>query len=117
LLRRLVRQRLVTLATVIRHVVLMKLHDPTDAPEAKSRLEALPAQIPQIRTLEVGLDVLRTDASYDLWLITTHDDRDALTAYQEHENHREFRAWVGPRLAARAVVDSEEIPPSSLGGG
>lgn len=93
---------------MIRHVVLMKLTDPADAPEAKARLEALPAEIPQIRSLEVGLDVLRTDASYDLWLITTHDSAETLGEYQTHPAHDDFRAWVGPRLAGRAVVDSEE---------
>lgn len=93
---------------MLRHVVLMKLHDPADAPEAKQRLEDLGAQIPEILSLEVGLDVLRTELSYDLWLITTHASREALAAYQEHPVHQEFRQWVGPRMAARAVADSEE---------
>jgi hypothetical protein len=93
---------------MIRHVVLMKFTDPADAPEAKSRLEALPAEIPQIRSLEVGLDVLRTEVSYDLWLITTHDSAETLGEYQVHPVHQGFRDWVGPRLAGRVVVDSEE---------
>ncbi len=93
---------------MIRHVVLMKLTDPADAPEAKTRLEALAGKVPEILTLEVGLDVLRTDVSYDLWLITTHSSRETLAGYQAHPVHEEFRGWVGPRLAARAVVDSEQ---------
>ena len=93
---------------MIRHVVLMKFADPADAPEAKTRLEALLPAIPEIRTLEVGLDVLRTEVSYDLWLITTHDSAATLAGYQEHPVHQDFRAWVGPRLAGRVVVDSEE---------
>lgn len=86
----------------------MKLLDPTDAPETRRRLEELPARIQEIDTLQVGLDVLRTPASYDLWLITTHASRDDLERYQSHPVHEEFRSWVGPRLASRAVVDSEE---------
>ena len=93
---------------MIRHVVLMKFTDASDAPEAKTRLEALAAGIPQIRSLEVGLDVLHTEVSYDLWLITTHDSAETLGGYQAHPVHQAFREWVGPRLAARAVVDSEE---------
>jgi len=46
--------------------------------------------------------------SYDLWLVTTHDSAETLGAYQVHPAHQVFRDWVGPRLAARAVVDSEE---------
>ena len=93
---------------VIRHVVLMKLTDPADAPETAERLRALVGRVPEVLTLDVGLDVMRTEASYDLWLVTTHESTEALAGYQVHPAHEEFRAWVGPRLAARAVVDSEE---------
>jgi hypothetical protein len=93
---------------VIRHTVLMRFTDPAQAPEAKARLDALLGVVPQLLSLQVDLDVLRTEASYDLWLVTTHDSTEALAAYQVHPAHEEFRAWVGPRLAARAVVDSEE---------
>ncbi|MDX6215175.1 MAG: hypothetical protein QOG99_759 [Frankiales bacterium] len=93
---------------MIRHVVLMKFVDAADAPSAKARLEALPAAIPQVLSLQVGLDTLHTDASYDLWLITTHDSVEALEEYQVHPVHLEFRTWVGPRLAGRVVVDSAE---------
>jgi hypothetical protein len=92
---------------VIRHVVLMRFTDDADAAEAKARLEALPAQISEIRSMEVGLDVLRTSASFDLALVTTHDSLDALRSYQAHPAHEAFGAWVGPRLAARAVVDAQ----------
>ena len=85
----------------------MRFADPSHAPEAKSRLEALPAQIEQIRSLRVGLDVAGTPVSWDLSLVTTHDDLDGLRAYQQHPVHEEFGAWVRPLLADRAVVDSE----------
>jgi len=99
---------------VIRHVVLMKLTDPSDGPEAQRRLEALVGRVPALRTLAVGLDVLGTEASYDVSLVTTHDSLAALEDYQQDPVHQEFKDWVGPRLAARAVVDSEE--PSGAGG-
>lgn len=86
---------------------MMTFLDADDAAEAKTRLEDLPAQIPQIRTLEVFLDVLRTDVSADLALVTTHDSADLLTAYQQHPVHEAFGQWVRPRLSARVVVDAE----------
>ena len=46
-------------------------------------------------------------SSYDLVLVTTHDDVAGLVAYQAHPVHQEFLAWLKPRLAARAVVDAE----------
>lgn len=93
---------------MIRHVVLMRFADPADAPEAKSRLEALSGRIPGLLSLDVGLDVLRSEASYDLSLVTTHETLQALDDYQVHPEHQEFKTWVGSRLTGRAAVDSEE---------
>lgn len=92
---------------MIRHVVLMKFADAADAPEAKARLEALSADIPEILTLDVGIDVLRTEVSYDLVLVTTHESVTTLKGYQGHPVHEAFGQWVRPRLTARAVVDAE----------
>ena len=90
---------------MIRHVVLMNFTDPADAPEAAERLRALAPQIDQIASLDVGVDVVGSDVSWHLALITTHPSLAALTGYQSHPVHQEFGAWVRPRLAARAVVD------------
>jgi len=92
---------------VIRHVVLLKLTDPSLVDESRTRLEALAGQIPSLRSLEVTVDVLRSDSSSDLCLITTHDDLDGLKAYADHPAHQEFLAWVRPLLSSRAVVDVE----------
>jgi hypothetical protein len=92
---------------VITHVVLMKLADRADAPEAKRRLGELPGAIPAVRTLAVDLDTLGQDGSSDLCLVTTHDSADALRAYQEHPAHVAFLGWLRPRLTGRAAVDYE----------
>lgn len=85
----------------------MTFLDPADAPETQARLEALQPQIPELLTLDVGLDVVGSPASAHLLLLTTHDSIDALKAYQAHPVHQQFSAWVGPRLAARHVADIE----------
>ena len=92
---------------MIRHVVLLKLTDPSLASEAKQRLEALQGQVPSLRSLDVTLDVLRSESSSDLCLVTTHDDLDGLRSYADHPAHQEFLAWLRPVLASRAVVDAE----------
>ncbi len=92
---------------MITHVVLMKLADRADAPEAKRRLEALAAAIPAVRTLTVHLDTLGADGSSDLCLTTTHESADALRGYQGHPAHVAFLDWLRPRLTARAAVDYE----------
>ncbi|MEU5902924.1 Dabb family protein [Micromonospora sp. NPDC047467] len=87
------------------HVVLMKFADSADAAKAKSLLEGLANTIDEIATLTVALDTLRTAVSYDLCMISTHTNADALRAYQAHPAHLEVAGWLKPRLAARVVVD------------
>lgn len=92
---------------MVRHIVLISFTDRDDAPEAKHRLEALPAEVPEIASLEVVLDALRAPGAYDLALTTTHTSPQTLAAYQDHPVHQAFLQWLRPRLAARAVVDAE----------
>jgi hypothetical protein len=87
------------------HIVLMKLTDFTDAPKAAELLEGLADRVPEVRSLSVAVDSLRTQFAYDLALVTTHDDAAGLRAYQAHPAHQEVVAWLGPRLTGRAVVD------------
>lgn len=92
---------------MITHIVLMKFIDASNRDEAKTKLEALPAQIPQISSITVGLDLVGSDASSDLALITTHADLETLKGYQSHPVHVEFAGWLKPLLASRTVVDFE----------
>ena len=90
---------------MLTHVVVFKFADAANREEAKTRLEALPVQIPEIRTLTVGLDSVGSEVSHDAVLITTHTDADELRAYQSHPIHQEFGAWLRPLLTSRVVVD------------
>lgn len=92
---------------MITHTVLMKFTDPSDAAEAAARLSSLLGTVPQLSGLSVGLDVVRSEASFHLCLTTTHTDLDGLRGYQSHPAHVEVSGWLQPRLAARAVVDAE----------
>lgn len=92
---------------MITHTVLMKFLDAADATEAKARLESLVGEVPQLKDLTIGLDVVRSEASFDLCLTTTHADLDELRGYQSHPAHVEVGGWLKPRLAARAVVDAQ----------
>jgi hypothetical protein len=91
---------------VITHVVLMKFTDAAHALEARQRLESLVGVVPEVESLHVGLDVVHSEASYDLCLTTTHADLEALGGYQQHPAHVDVAGWLKTVLAARAVVDS-----------
>ena len=92
---------------MITHIVLMKFADKANVNEAKKRLEALPADIPQIKSLTVGLDLVGSEVSQDLALITTHDSLEDLKGYQSHPVHVEFGGWLRPLLTSRQVADFE----------
>ena len=59
---------------MITHVVAMTFQDKGNREEAKRRLEELPAQIENIRTMVVGLDVVGAPMGAGLVLITTHEE-------------------------------------------
>ena len=90
---------------MLTHVVSFTFTDAEDRYEAQARLEALPALIEAIRSMQTGLDELGDPGAAHLVLITTHDDVAGLRAYQEHPVHEAFGAWVRPLLSGKAVVD------------
>ena len=74
---------------MITHIVLFKLAEPTPANIAKARdlLLGMEGKVPMLRHLEVGVDVLRSERSYDLALYTKFDSMDDLKGYQVDPYH------------------------------
>ncbi len=74
---------------MITHLVFFKLSDPTPENMAATRakLLSMEGQIPLLRHLEAGIDVIRSERSYDVALITRFDSMDDLQAYQVHPYH------------------------------
>jgi heme-degrading monooxygenase HmoA len=74
---------------MITHIVFFKLGDPSPdkIAETRNRLLGMSGRIPGIRHFEVGIDVVRTERSYDLALVTRFDSLADLKAYQEHPVH------------------------------
>lgn len=73
----------------------------------KERFEELANMIDGLRHLEVGIDVLHTDASADIVLYTEFDSRAAHDAYQAHPAHKAVAAFVGDLRLERRVIDYE----------
>lgn len=74
---------------MITHIVFFKLTEPTaDAlAQVKDKLLSMQGKIPQLRHLEAGIDVIRSDRSHDVALVTRFDSLDDLQAYQVHPYH------------------------------
>ena len=74
---------------MITHIVFFKFYDPSPGivAETRNRLLSMSSKIPGIRHLEVGVDVIRSERSYDLALLTRFESLADLRAYQEHPLH------------------------------
>ncbi|MEI7815927.1 MAG: Dabb family protein [Desulfuromonadales bacterium] len=74
---------------MITHIVLFKLADPTteNLTATRNKLLSMDGKIDLLRHLEVGIDVIRSERSYDIALTTRFDSLEDLQAYQIHPYH------------------------------
>ena len=90
---------------MITHIVLFKFKSDTTATQVQQLAEglgALPHTIEEIREFRFGTDVLRSERSYDLGLVSSFDDLEALQRYQVHPDHQKVVALV--KVIASSVV-------------
>lgn len=74
---------------MITHIVLFKLTDPTpeNLAATRNKLLSMDGKIDLLRHLEAGIDVIRSERSYDIALTTRFDTLENLQAYQVHPYH------------------------------
>ena len=74
---------------MVTHIVLFKLSEPTpgNLSTTRDKLLSMQGKIDQLRHLEAGIDVIRSERSYDLALVTKFDSLQALQEYQVHPYH------------------------------
>ena len=92
---------------MIKHIVLWRLHDRANAPAMKAALETLPALIPVICKLQVGVNLVPGDAAVDLALDSEFATLADLEAYIKHPEHLKVVAFIRPLVGERRVVDIE----------
>ena len=92
---------------MIKHIVMWTLQDKNDAPMVKKTLEDLKGKIPSIIDIEVGIDFSATDASADVVLYSTFENRDDLNAYVAHPDHQAVIPMMQRVTTSRKVVDYE----------
>lgn len=90
---------------MLHHVVCLQVPDPLQAEELANRLRALPGLIPEIRTYDVGVDVVRAATSYDVGLHAMFDDVEALERYRVHHAHQAVVQLIEEVSTARVAVD------------
>lgn len=72
---------------MIRHIVCFKLKQGESAEKAAEVLRSMSGNVPLVRELEVGVDILHSPRSCDVVLSVLLDDEKALCEYQEDAYH------------------------------
>ncbi|AOZ93945.1 Dabb family protein [Paenibacillus crassostreae] len=94
---------------MIKHIVFFKLKD--SSPESINRtadvLRNMEGKIPQLKSIEVGIDVIRSERSYDISLITEVESLKDLQAYQVHPVHQLVIQHMNEFKESSIAVDYE----------
>jgi hypothetical protein len=95
---------------MITHIVLFKLEEPTaeNVAAAREKLESMAGKVPMLRHLEVGVDIVRSERSYDVALYTKFDSLADLQAYQVYPYHGEDVAPYMRSISAAVVAADYE---------
>lgn len=98
---------------MVKHIVLFKLKEEAPAERKlevmhafKQAIEALPAKIPFVRKVEVGLNV-NPGESWHIALYSEFDSLEDVKAYAAHPDHVAAAALLSDVKESRACVDYE----------
>ncbi|WP_315072309.1 Dabb family protein [uncultured Clostridium sp.] len=90
------------------HIVLFKLKESTaeNLEFVAKTLLSMNGKVEELKHLEVGVDVVRSDRSYDIGLITRFDNKEDYLAYDVNEFHVEkVKKVIGPYLEGSKTLD------------
>ncbi len=97
---------------MLKHVVMWRFREGAEGKSRaeharwmKEHLEALCGIVPQIRTLEVGINEIPSAAACDTVLIATFDSAADLEAYKLHPAHAAVSSYCKRVRENRTVVD------------
>ena len=99
---------------MFKHIVMWKLKDTAEgaskadnAQKMKTILDALKDKIPQIKQIEVGIDVSLTNSSFDVALYSGFKSKADCEIYMKHPEHLNAAQFIGKVVANRILVDYE----------
>ncbi|GAK38703.1 Dabb family protein [Paenibacillus urinalis] len=94
---------------MIKHIVFFKLKDRSEASieETARILRSMDGRIELLKSLEIGVDVLKSERSFDISLTAVVDSLEALEAYQVHPVHQEIIKHMSVVKDSSVAVDYE----------
>ena len=100
---------------MVRHIVMFKLKDnsPQSLEKAKEVLLSMKGNVSLLRGIEVGIDFLRSERSYDVVLITDFDTREDLALYQNQwdRTHQIGDPGGDQQVEPKGIVMHFPLPP------
>ena len=94
---------------MLTHIVLFKLNDKSEETIQKTKdlLLGLEGQIPCLKFIEVGVDIVHSERSYDIGLYTKFDSMADMEAYQVHPAHLKVLEHIKLVKESSIAVDYE----------
>ncbi len=94
---------------MITHIVLFKLKDRSQQSIARTAqvLKDMEGKIEELKFLEVGVDIIHSERSYDIALVTKFESMDGLNAYQVHPVHKKVIEHMAEVRESSVSVDYE----------
>ena len=97
---------------MLKHIVLFKLKPIAEgaskeenSKKIKYDLETLTGKVPQIRHIEVGINVIPSETAYDIAIYSEFADEKDLNIYMKHSEHVKIAEFIGKVRESRVVVD------------
>ncbi len=97
---------------MLKHIVMWRLAESAEgrskaenAQWMKERLESLVGVVPELLSVEVGINVCRSDMAYDAVLVSTFENEQALAAYKVHPAHKAVSDYCKKVRLSRVVCD------------
>lgn len=95
---------------MIKHIVMWRLKEEgkdENALKMKEMLEALPAKVPGVIKLEVGVNVVASETASDVCLYSEFNSLEEMDAYQVHPEHQKCVEFIKSVAVERRAVDYE----------
>ena len=94
---------------MIRHIVMFKIKDEfkDEIPQLVKNFYGMKGKIEGMLDLEAGADILGSERSYDLALITVFENRAAFDTYQTHPVHMPVKKHMHEVRSASVACDYE----------
>jgi hypothetical protein len=94
---------------MLTHVVFFQLDErnPENAQKLRDALLSMQGKIPQIKQMEVGINVLESARAYDVALIQRFDSLETMQEYQTHPVHLAVLPTIRGLAGTTASVDYE----------